>query len=160
MFTQRLARPDICFSAVMAALLLLTTSGQSATVNDTNNTTASPALTTQLSNSSAEEPLVLSFHRPCGDEHPSFCQNGGQCMFSQDSNKHFCICKSSYSGPRCLFLEPNLSRSQHNMEQLIGIVFSVLLVLLFLLFLLYCFAYRKCKKSASLIKSPPSETSV
>lgn len=39
------------FSAVMAALLLLTTSGQSATVNDTNNTTASPALTTQLSNS-------------------------------------------------------------------------------------------------------------
>ncbi|KAG7489840.1 epigen-like [Solea senegalensis] len=149
-------------TSVVAVLLLLTTTGQSATVTDNLQTTASPltSLTTQLNNSDTEEPQVLSIHRSCEDEHEGYCENGGQCMYPQDSEKPSCICTSSYHGPRCLFLiEPTQSRPE--LEKVIGITFGVLMLILILAIVMYCFAYRKCiKSSAPLIKAAPSETSV
>ncbi|CAJ1069239.1 epigen [Xyrichtys novacula] len=127
-------------------------------------TTEAPALsnlslTTQLSNSTMEGPRVLRLHRSCGDEHANFCENGGECMFPQDSDKPFCICPSTHSGTRCLFFSDN-SRSLPELEQLIGISFGVLMLLIVLGIIFYFCAYKRCIKSAPLIKSAPSETSV
>ncbi|KAM9360141.1 epigen-like [Symphorus nematophorus] len=151
--------------SAVAVLLLLTTTGQSAMLTDNLQTTATPVLsnsapTTQLDNSSMEGPRVLRSHRSCGSEHENYCENGGECMYPQDNDKPFCICTSSYSGPRCLFFSDQ-TRSPLEVEQLIAISFGAFMVILALAIIIYCFAYKRCiKSSASLIKSPPSESSV
>ncbi|XP_040898594.1 epigen [Toxotes jaculatrix] len=164
MFTLRQTYLEkACFSAA-AVLLLLTTTGQSAVLTDSVQTTATPpvtnsSLTTQLNNSTVEEPLVLSLHRSCGSEHDKYCENGGECMYPQDSDKPFCICKSSYSGPRCLFFsEP--THTLPELEQVIGISFGAVMLIFILAIMIYCFTSRRCVKSAPLIKSAPSNISV
>ncbi|XP_040012041.1 epigen [Xiphias gladius] len=164
MFTQRQTCLEKALFSAVAAVILLTAAGQSAILADSIPTTAAPllsnsSLTPQLNDSSAEEPRVLHLHRSCGSEHEKYCENGGECMYPQDSDKPFCICTSSYSGPRCLFInEP--TRSRPELEQLIGISFGVVMLIFTLAIIIYCFAYKRCIKSAPLIKSAPSETSV
>ncbi|GAA6226464.1 epigen-like [Lates japonicus] len=165
MFTQRQTYLHNALFPAVAVLLLLATVGQSAVLTDNLLTTAAPlsdsALTTQLNNSSMEEPRVQRTHKSCGSEHENYCENGGECMYPQDSDKPSCICKSPYSGARCLFYDPSKpTRSLPEIEQLIGIIFGVVMVVLILAIIIYCIAYRRCVKSAPLIKSAPSETSV
>ncbi|XP_068422851.1 epigen [Clinocottus analis] len=144
----------------MAALLLLTTTGQSAMPNDSLPTIITPALSTpQLLNSSVEEPKVLPSHRSCRSEHENFCENGGECMYPQDSDEPSCICKSSYSGRRCLFWNDR-AHTLPELEQLIGISFGVAVLVIVLAFIIYCLAHKRCIKSAPLKKFPLSELSV
>ncbi|KAM7415856.1 hypothetical protein PAMA_018088 [Pampus argenteus] len=156
MFTRR----QTCLEkAILAAVavLLFSTAGQCAQL--TTPALANSFLNTQLNDSSDEEPRVLRLHRSCTSEHDNYCSNGGKCMYPQDSDKPSCICTSSYSGPRCMFYsEP--SRSLPELEQLIAIGFGVAIIIIILAIILYCFAYKRCIKSASLIKPTPSETSV
>ncbi|XP_028270277.1 epigen [Parambassis ranga] len=156
MFTQGQTYLQRAFFSAAAVLLLLTQTGQSVLL-----TTAAPnaTLTTQLSNSSVAEPQVQRVHRSCESEHENFCQNGGKCIYPQDSEKPFCICAASYSGQRCMFFTES-TRTQPEWEELIGISFGVIMVIILLAILIYCCAYKRCKKSAPLIKSVPSETSV
>ncbi|XP_045891913.1 epigen [Micropterus dolomieu] len=145
-------------------LLLFTTVGKSAMLTDNLQTTAAPALSnsslsTQLNNNSMEEPMVLRSHRSCGSEHVNYCENGGECMYPQDNDQPFCICKSSYSGHRCLFFSER-SHTLPELEQLIGIIFGVVILFFVLAIIIYCFASKRCKKSVPLIKSAPSELSV
>ncbi|XP_029367238.1 epigen [Echeneis naucrates] len=146
-----------------AVLLLLTTTAQSAVLTNNLQTTANPlldsALSTQLNNDSVEEPRVLRSHRSCGSEHENYCENGGECMYPQDNDKPFCICKNTYSGTRCHFFIES-TRSLPELEQLIAICFGVVVLILFLAIIIFCFTRRKCIKSPPLIKSAPSETSV
>ncbi|XP_020499572.3 epigen [Labrus bergylta] len=164
MFTQRQTNMEKVVLSAATVLILLTSAGNSAMLSDILLTTKTPALsnsslTTLISNDSMEEPRVLHSHKPCGSEDENYCENGGKCMFPQDSEKPFCICTSSYSGPRCLFFLDN-SRSLADLEGLMGIIFGVLMLIIFLAILFYCFAYKRCIKSAPLIKSAPSESSV
>ncbi|KAK2837890.1 hypothetical protein Q5P01_015102 [Channa striata] len=164
MLTQRQAYLNKALLGAVAVLLLLTTTEQSAILTNSLPTTATSPLsngtvTTQLNNSSREEPLVLRLHRPCRSEHENFCENGGKCMYPQDSDRPSCICTSSYSGPRCLFLlEP--AQSGPELEKLIGISLGVAILVIGIAVIIYCFAWRRCMKSAPLIKSAPSEISV
>ncbi|XP_034397597.1 epigen [Cyclopterus lumpus] len=164
MFTQRQAHADKALLSAMAALLLLTTTGQSAMSTNSLPTAATPALsapslTTQLGNGSMEEPQVLPSHRSCRSEHEHFCDNGGECMYPQDSDEPACICKSSYSGRRCLFLNDR-AYTLPELEQLIGITFGVAVLIIVLAFISYCLAYRRCIKSAPFKKLALSESSV
>ncbi|XP_023261833.1 epigen [Seriola lalandi dorsalis] len=164
MFAQRQTYLEKALHSAVAVLLLLTTAGQSAVVTDNLQTTATPllsnaSLTTELNNSSMDEPLVLRSHRSCGSEHENYCENGGECMYPQDSDKPFCICTSSYSGTRCLFFSDH-TYSLPELEQLIGISFGVVMLIIILAIMIYCFAQRRCIKSPPLIKSAPSKTSV
>ncbi|XP_034548562.1 epigen [Notolabrus celidotus] len=164
MFTHRQMSMEKAVLSAVAMLLLLTSAGQSAILTDIPHTTEAPtlsnsSLTTELSNSTMELPQVLRTHRSCGAEHENYCENGGECMYPQDSDKPFCICTSSYSGIRCLFFVSN-THTLPELEQLIGISFGVLMLLVVLAIIFYCCAYRKCIKSAPLIKSAPSESSV
>ncbi|KAL7391751.1 hypothetical protein ABVT39_014088 [Epinephelus coioides] len=145
-------------------LLLLITAGRSAMLSNNLPTTAPPtvsisSLTTQLNNSSMEEPRVERSHRSCRSEHANYCENGGECMYPQDSDEPSCICTSSYSGKRCLFHSDH-ARTLPELEQLIGIIFGVAMFIIVLGILSYCFVYKRCKKSAPLIKSAASEISV
>nr|XP_020449310.1 epigen-like [Monopterus albus] len=145
----------------MALLLLLTTAGQSTALTHSPQTTETPLLsnvllTTQLNNSSMDSALVMHSHRPCRSEHENYCENGGECMYPQDNDKPFCICTSSYSGPRCLFFNGH-TRSLPEIEQLIGISIGVVMLIFLLAIAIYCFAHQRCIKSAPLIKSAPSE---
>ncbi|XP_073321622.1 epigen [Pagrus major] len=106
-----------------------------------------------------EEPLVLRSHRSCGSEYANWCENGGTCMFPQDSDKPSCICTSSYGGNRCMFFTDH-TYSLPEVEQLIAIIFGVAMLISVLIIIIYCCAYKRCKKSAQLIKSAPSESSV
>ncbi|KAM8760049.1 epigen-like [Acanthopagrus schlegelii] len=165
MFTQRqMHLENALLSAVAVLLLLLTPPGQSATLSDELQTTAAPTLsgsapTTQPDNSSMEEPLVLRSHKPCGSEHVNWCENGGTCMFPQDSDKPSCICTSSYTGHRCMFVS-DLTHTLPESEQLIAISCGVAMLISVLAVIIYCCACKRCKKSAPLIKSAPSESSV
>ncbi|XP_036955103.1 epigen [Acanthopagrus latus] len=165
MFTQRQTHlENALLSAVAVLLLLLTPPGQSATLSDELQTTAAPTLsgtapTTQPNNSSMEEPLVLRSHKPCGSEHANWCENGGTCMFPQDSDKPSCICTSSYTGHRCMFVS-DLTHTLPESEQLIAISCGVAMLISVLAVIIYCCACKRCKKSAPLIKSAPSESSV
>uniref|UniRef100_A0A3B4WL32 Epithelial mitogen homolog (mouse) n=1 Tax=Seriola lalandi dorsalis TaxID=1841481 RepID=A0A3B4WL32_SERLL len=140
-----------CFPALhsaVAVLLLLTTAGQSAVVTDNLQTTATPllsnaSLTTELNNSKCLQwSLLLRSHRSCGSEHENYCENGGECMYPQDSDKPFCICTSSYSGTRCLFFSDH-TYSLPELEQLIGISFGVVMLIIILAIMIYCFAQRR-----------------
>ncbi|KAM7018337.1 epigen-like [Tautogolabrus adspersus] len=164
MFTQRQTNMEKVVLTAVAVLILMTSAGNSAMLSDILLTTKTPALsnsslTTTINNSSMEEPRVLRSHKSCGSEHENYCENGGECMFPQDSEKPFCICTSSYSGPRCLFFLDN-SRSVVDLEGLVGFIFGVLMLITVLAILFFCFAYKRCIKSAPLIKSAPSESSV
>uniref|UniRef100_UPI0037E985E8 epigen-like n=1 Tax=Semicossyphus pulcher TaxID=241346 RepID=UPI0037E985E8 len=163
MFTFRQMNMEKAFLSAVAVLLLLISSAQSALLTDILQTTEAPlsnsSLTTQPNNSSIEEPRVQRSHRSCGSEHANFCENGGECMYPQDNDKPFCICTSSYSGTRCLFFV-DISRSSPELEQLIGITFGVLMLIVVLAMLFYCFAYKRCVKSAPLKKPAASESSV
>ncbi|XP_071339560.1 epigen [Trachinotus anak] len=164
MFTQRPTYLEKAIFSAVAALLLLTTAGQSAVVTNNLQTTATPplsdpALTTQLSNSSMEEPRVLRSHKSCGSEHKNYCENGGECMYPQDSDEPFCICTSSYIGTRCHFFNDRI-HSLPELERAIGISFGVVMLIFILAVMIYCFARRRCIKSPPLIKSAPSEVSV
>ncbi|XP_044053898.1 epigen [Siniperca chuatsi] len=164
MFMQRQTYLEKALLSALTVLLLLTTAGQSAVLGDNLQTTAAPALSnlplsTQLNNSSMEEPQVLRSHRSCGSEHENYCENGGECMYPQDNDKPFCICTSSYSGPRCLFFSDH-TRTLPELEELIGISFGVVMLFFVLAIIIYCFAYKRCIKSAPLMKSAPSESSV
>ncbi|XP_035497113.1 epigen [Scophthalmus maximus] len=165
MFTHRRANLETgLLSSVAVLMVLLATTGQSAILPSNLQTTATPpalsnsSLTTQINNGSAEGPRVLRSHRSCGGGYEHFCENGGECIYPQDTDKPSCICTSSYEGPRCLIFSDS-TRTLPELEQLIGIIFGVAVLLLVLAIVIYCFAYRRCVKSASLIKSPPSETS-
>ncbi|XP_042344405.1 epigen [Plectropomus leopardus] len=145
-------------------LLLLTSAGQSAILTDNLQTTATSALstsplTTQLNNSTMEKPRVLRSHRPCRSEHANYCENGGECMYPQDTDEPSCICTSSFSGRRCLFVNAQ-TRSLPELEKVIGISFGVVMLIIVLVVIIYCFACKRCKKSAPLIKSALSEISV
>ncbi|XP_070690531.1 epigen-like [Pempheris klunzingeri] len=164
MFTQRQTYLEKALLSVVAVMLLLTTAGQSAMLTDDLQTTAAPALSnssspTQLSNGSMEEPRVLRSHRSCGSELENYCENGGECMYPQDSDKYFCICTSSYSGERCHFFS-DPTRTLPEIEQLIGISFGIVMLIFAFAFFIYCFAYNRCRKSAQLIKSAPFDSSV
>ncbi|XP_070760561.1 epigen-like [Enoplosus armatus] len=164
MFAQRQTHLEKALHSALMALLLLTTAAQSALLTDSLQTTAAPdlsnsSLTTQLSNSTMEEPRVLRSHSSCGSEHENYCENGGECMYPQDNDQPFCICTSRYSGLRChFFIDP--SRTLPELEQLIAISFGVLMLFFVLAIIIYCFVYKKCIKSTPLIKSAPSESSV
>nr|XP_046244002.1 epigen [Scatophagus argus] len=166
MFRQRQTQLEKAVLSAVAVLLLLTAAGQSAVLTDNPQTTAAPALsnsapTTQLSNSSMEEPEVLRSHRSCRAEHANYCENGGQCMYPQDSDKPSCICTHSYGGHRCLFLiVSDHTTKPADTEQLIAICFGVVMLIFALIIIAFCLARKKCMKSAPLIKSAPSETSV
>ncbi|XP_023144403.1 epigen [Amphiprion ocellaris] len=170
MFTQR--QTYLEKALLFAVLLLVTSAGQSAVLTDNLQTTATPPppppppppptdspLTTQLSNSSVEGPRVQFLHTPCGSDHDNFCSNGGQCVFPQDSVDPFCICTTSYSGHRCMLFTGETYILPEN-EQLIAIGFGVIMLIFFLAILIYCIALKRCRKSAPLIKSAPSEISV
>ncbi|XP_077943165.1 epigen-like isoform X1 [Gasterosteus aculeatus] len=153
--------------SAMAALLLLTTTGQSAgpqTTGDPDPVTS--RLTTQLTNSesavaififtgSTEEPRALLLSKACRTEDKDFCKNGGVCMYPQDSDKPSCICQSSYSGKRCMFI---IGRTQTRIEweKLIGIGFGVSMLILVLAFIIYCLASKRCIKSAPLKQISPA----
>ncbi|KAM9391975.1 epigen-like [Pholidichthys leucotaenia] len=165
MSTQRQMYQEKARGCVAAVLLFLMTAGRPAVANDDRSTTETPlsnsSLTTQFSNSSVELPKVLRSHRPCGSEHDTYCSNGGMCMFPQDSDKPSCICKAFYSGRRCMiYADDTGSSTSPQLEKLIGIIIGVLMVIVVLAVLFYCFAYKRCIKSAPLIKSAPSESSV
>ncbi|XP_041854679.1 epigen-like [Melanotaenia boesemani] len=146
-------------------LLLLTTAVQSAVLSNDVQTTAAPpvsnsSLTTHIVNSSVEEPRVWRLVKmSCGETYKEFCGNGGQCMFPQDSDKPSCICKPPYSGPRCMVFT-DLTRTVPNLDKVIGISFGAIMLITLVTIIAYCCAYKRCVKSAPLIKSAPSETSV
>ncbi|KAM6943931.1 epigen-like [Lycodopsis pacificus] len=157
MFTQRQTYAEHALLSAMAALLLLTTTVQSAMLTNNLLTTATPALwnsslTTQLINGSTEEPQVLFSRRSCRSEHETFCENGGECMYPQDSDEPSCICKTSYSGRRCMFLN-HRSYTLPELEQLLGISFGVAMLIIVLAFIIYCLANKRCIKSAPIKKS-------
>ncbi|XP_068166702.1 epigen-like [Antennarius striatus] len=159
MLTQRQKRLENLLSAV----LLLTAAGLSPTLADNLQTTAAPEShfnTSQTVSRNVEKPVVLRSHTTCGSEHANYCENGGQCMYPQDSDKPFCICTSSYSGARCHFFSISETRSPAELEKLIAIGFGVVMFLFFLAFMIYCFANKRCTKSTLLIKSAPSESLV
>ncbi|XP_041793384.1 epigen-like [Chelmon rostratus] len=160
MFTQRQTNLEKALLSAVAALLLLTPAGQSAMTDDpqtsTTPATSNSTLTTQLSNSSVEEIRALHSHRSCGSEYANYCENGGECMYPQDSDKPSCICKSSYSGPRCLFFSVTQNTSTPpEVEQLIAISFGVAMLLLVLAIIIYCLGYKRCIKLPQRIKSAP-----
>ncbi|XP_059192740.1 epigen-like [Centropristis striata] len=166
MLTHRQTYLENALLSAAAVLLLLTTAAQSAVLSDNLQTTAAPALidsslTTQLNNSSMEEPRVLRSHTSCREEHKDFCKNGGECMYPQDTDEPSCICTSLYNGPRCFIsISLDQSHSVPDLEKLIGIGFGVAMIIIFLAIAIYCLTYKRCIKSAPLIKSAPSETSV
>uniref|UniRef100_A0A667Z6D9 Epithelial mitogen homolog (mouse) n=2 Tax=Myripristis murdjan TaxID=586833 RepID=A0A667Z6D9_9TELE len=106
-----------------------------------------------------EEPRVQRLHAPCREEHADYCQNDGQCMYPQDTDTPFCICKPSYSGVRCMNIIGG-SQSPASYEELIGISVGVAALIFVLVIAFYCCVRKRCTKSASLIKHAPSETSV
>ncbi|XP_069563990.1 epigen [Brachyistius frenatus] len=159
MFTQRHAHLQTALLSALAVQLLLTTAGQSAAVTSETTPLSNASLdTTQLGNGGEEEPRVLHSHRSCGGEHDDYCGNDGKCMYPQDSDKPFCICTSSYGGPRCLLIQPALSLPE--VERVIGITAGVFMLILLLAIITYCCACKRGTKSAPLIKSAPSATSV
>ncbi|XP_068560102.1 epigen-like [Cebidichthys violaceus] len=152
MLTHRQTYVENAILSAMAALLLLTPTVQPAMLTDSLPTTAPPALwnsslSTQLLNGSVEEPHVLPSHRSCRSEHEAFCENGGECMYPQDSNEPSCICKTSYSGRRCMFMS-HPSYTPRELEQLLGTVFGVAVLVIVLAFIIYCLAKKRCIKSA------------
>ncbi|XP_029296628.1 epigen isoform X2 [Cottoperca gobio] len=155
MFTQR----QKYLENALLSVLLLTTAGQSTMLTTASTAPSNSSLTTQLSNSSMEKPRVLHSHGPCSSEHETYCENGGECMYPQDSDKPSCICTSSYIGPRCLFFNDR-TRTLPELEQLIAISFGVAMLIFVLAIVIYCFVNKMCKKSTPLIKSAPSESSV
>ncbi|XP_033946965.1 epigen [Pseudochaenichthys georgianus] len=147
------------------AVLLLATAGRCEMLTVTVETTATPATlnsspTTQLPNSSMEKPPVShSSQRPCQSQDENYCANGGVCMLPQDSDKPSCICKFSYTGQRCLFvISP--SHTLPELEKVIAISFGAILIIFVLAIIFCCFAHKRCRKSAPLLKSAPSESSV
>ncbi|KAG7221379.1 hypothetical protein INR49_017255 [Caranx melampygus] len=158
MFTPRQNYLQMALYSAVAVLVLLTTVGQSAVISDNLQTTETPSPTAEADNATMEGPRVLRSHRSCGSEHENYCENGGECMYPQDSDKPFCICTSSYSGTRCHFFSDH-TRTLPELEQLIGIIFGVFMLIFFFAIMIYCFARKKCLKSPPLIKYAPSETS-
>ncbi|KAM8887468.1 epigen [Spinachia spinachia] len=146
--------------SAMAALLLLSTTGQSAMWTDELQTTGSPStftsrLTTQLTNSSTQEPRLLRFPRPCGTADKDFCKNGGECMYPQDSDLPSCVCQSSYTGERCMFINGR-TYSLPEWEQMIGIGFGVSVLILVVAFIIYCLASKRWIKSAPFKQISPA----
>uniref|UniRef100_A0A1A8BNU8 Epigen n=1 Tax=Nothobranchius kadleci TaxID=1051664 RepID=A0A1A8BNU8_NOTKA len=162
MLTQRQTDVDKAILTI-AALLLLTRAGQSASLTGSSVTSAAPPVSdsslTMFLNSTEEPPKVMHSHRGCGSNYSSYCMNGGECMHPQDNNRPFCNCKESFSGIRC---EHDVIKTYmlDNIEPMIGIIFGAFMVLVFLAILLYCFAYKRCTHSTPLIKPAPSENSV
>ncbi|XP_037339478.2 epigen [Pungitius pungitius] len=148
------ARTHNALLSAMAALLLLTTTGQSAMQTTGSPDPLTSRLTTQLTNSSTEEPRVLLSYRPCRTEHLDFCKNGGKCMYHQDIEKPLCNCPSSYSGERCMFIEGR-TYTAPEWEQLIGIGFGVAVLILVLAFIIYCLASKRCIKFAPFKQTSP-----
>ncbi|XP_051279136.1 epigen-like [Dicentrarchus labrax] len=164
MFTQRQTHLEKVFLSAVASLLLLTPEGQSAILTDNLQTTATPALsnstlTTQLNNSSIEELLIMRSHRPCGSTDENFCGNGGKCIYPQDNDEPSCICPPSYTGQRCMFFTEH-THSLPELEQMIAISFGIFMLIAVLAIIIYCIAYKKCIKSAPIIKSAPSKSPV
>uniref|UniRef100_A0A3Q0T401 Epithelial mitogen homolog (mouse) n=1 Tax=Amphilophus citrinellus TaxID=61819 RepID=A0A3Q0T401_AMPCI len=155
---------SFCLTALLSAvavLLLLAAGGRSVVLTDNLQTPETPlsnsSLIPQL-NSIMETPVVLPLHRPCESKHDTYCANGGRCMYPQDSDKPSCICEHSYSGPRCMFVEP--SRGLPDVEQVIGIIFGIFILIIFLSSDVFCVFVFRCRKSPLPIKSVPSETPV
>ncbi|KAM4616479.1 epigen-like [Polymixia lowei] len=161
MFAERHTYLEKGMSSVMAALILLTTAGQSVSLIDPSSTPSPTVvdsmLTTGLFNGSVEEPRVLRTHRPCREEHADFCI-GGECIYPQDSDKPSCNCRPLYSGHRCSSITAP-TQTAYQYEEMIGLSVGVA-VLIFVLILLFCCIRKRCTKSASLIKSDGSENSV
>ncbi|XP_047448236.1 epigen-like [Mugil cephalus] len=159
MTTQTQTYLEKAFLSSVAVLLLLATVGQSAEVTTELQATATPPPTVSPMNNTTEQPRVLHLHKPCGSEHETFCANGGTCVYPQDNEKPFCICTSSFVGPRCM-LTSEQTMVLPEFEKMIAVILAVVMLLLILAIVIYCLAYRRCVKSAPLIKSAPSEISV
>ncbi|MEQ2207015.1 hypothetical protein XENOCAPTIV_005984 [Xenoophorus captivus] len=164
MFTQRQTYLRKVLTFTVTVLLLLATTGKSEVLNDSTLTTVSPSLsnsslTDQAVNSSIGQPKVLLLVRPCGGENAQYCLNDGKCMHPQDSNRPFCICTPSHSGPRCQIFT-DLIYIPSGVEKVIAIIFGVIMVLIVLALTICCFVKRRCVKSAPLIKAAASDTSV
>ncbi|KAM9743517.1 uncharacterized protein ACNS7B_010997 isoform 1-T1 [Menidia menidia] len=167
MFTQGQTFLERAFLPAVTMLLVLTTArsaSPAALSGSLRTTTAPPAsnlsLTTQITTTAnMEDPLVKRLHTPCATEYSAYCGNGGTCMIPQDSNKPSCICAPSHGGPRCLDFS-EVTYSLPEMEEVIAITFGVIMVILILAVVISCCAYKRCVKSAPLIKSSSSETSV
>ncbi|KAI9536969.1 hypothetical protein NQZ68_029097 [Dissostichus eleginoides] len=145
------------------AVLLLATAGRCEMLTVTVETTATPATlnsspTTQLPNSSMEKPRVAHSQRPCQSKDENYCANGGECMLPQDSDEPACICKFSYTGKRCFFILH--IHTLPELEKVIGVSLGAILIIFVLAIIFYCFAHKRCRKSAPLIKSAPFESSV
>uniref|UniRef100_A0A1A7X118 Epigen n=1 Tax=Iconisemion striatum TaxID=60296 RepID=A0A1A7X118_9TELE len=163
MLTQRQTHLEKALLTTVAALLLLTRTGQSAARTGSSLTSTAPPVTdsplTAFLNSTEEIPKAMHSHRGCGSNYSSYCMNGGECMHPQDNDRPFCNCRESFWGIRC---EHDVVKTYtlDNMEPMIGIIFGAFMVLVFLAILLYCFAYKRCMKSTPLIKPAPSDISV
>ncbi|XP_077378574.1 proepiregulin-like [Festucalex cinctus] len=72
----------------------------------------------------------------CDSTFANYCMNGGQCMLLVDVNEHHCKCHSGFYGPRCSNLE--LVFKPIGEEQIVFIIFCVILLSVGLAGLLYC----------------------
>ncbi|XP_037536870.1 pro-neuregulin-4, membrane-bound isoform [Nematolebias whitei] len=163
--THRRTHLERKFLLAVMVLMVLTAAGQSADLVKTSPTSPTPhsnsSLITLLIKSSAVTPKVQLVRRPCGREHSNFCLHDGECVYPQDSSSSnpSCICKETYTGKRCETYSSYISAS-FNTDQVIAIVFGVIMVVFFLGLLIFLFAYRRCRKSTPHIKLASSETSV
>ncbi|XP_026177881.1 epigen [Mastacembelus armatus] len=139
--------------STVAVLLLLTTAEQSAMLTTAAPPLPNASLTTQHNNSSMDEPKVLPSYRSCRSEHEKYCENGGKCIYPQDSDKPSCICTPSYSGPRCMFFS-ELTHSPPELEKVIGVCFAVVIFICFLATIIYCFVSKRCNKPGKFMKIP------
>lgn len=82
----------------------------------------------------------ISAHR---SSHP--LTHVGSCSCLECTHVFLCLdcsCTPLYSGPRCLFFSDH-TRSQPELEKLIGITFGVIMLITALAIMMYCFASKR-----------------
>ncbi|XP_077418007.1 proepiregulin-like [Vanacampus margaritifer] len=81
----------------------------------------------------------------CDPTFANYCMNGGQCRLLVEVNEHHCTCHGGFYGPRCSNLE--LVFKPIGEEQIIFIIFCVILLTVGLAGSLYCCCkwYKKNK---------------
>ncbi|RVE67976.1 hypothetical protein OJAV_G00087060 [Oryzias javanicus] len=156
MSTQRRKNVEMVLLSAGMILLLVLSPGRCAMLS-TQSVTSPPvvnsSLYTQIENSSSVEPKVSSSHRPCDSKDETFCGNGGQCIYPQDSQKPACICKASFQGPRCMYPHDAVGHSAPELEKVIAIVCGVTMIIFTLMLVVYCCVRKSCTKSTPLLKS-------
>ncbi|XP_017267758.1 protransforming growth factor alpha [Kryptolebias marmoratus] len=168
MLTQRQTHLEkALLPTVTMLLLLLTTAGQPAEAAKISPTAAADpdsSLMTPLISNNTDTYETHSLHIPCGSEHSTYCFHEGKCVHPRDNISNLsCICKESYQGTRCEIYSNFSSVSAFQKDQVVGIMIGIVtgvLLVSFLAMLISCFAYRRCRKSAPLIKLASSEALV